>query len=273
MTNPPDDREFKIGPYRVLRHIAQGGMGAVYEVEDPDRPGRYALKLASQAKSENSKLFELHRALSSIPHPGIVTSHAIGTTQDGRCFQLLDLIDGQPAQVFAKSMGTPGSTARTTAVITLAIHLADAVAHLHEHNIIHRDIKSANVMVRKNQSACLIDFDAAILPGQPVRHGHFVGTYSYAPPEQIRGEAIDGRADIYSMGVLLYRMLSGRRPFEADTTEALIEQQLYDRPRLLDVQVQDIPDQVVELTMGMLEKEPEHRPQSASEVAQTLRQA
>jgi len=273
VTHTPDDSTFKIGPYRVVRHIAQGGMGAVYEVEDPERPGRYALKLAAQATTESSKLFTMHRALSSIPHPGIVTSHAIGTTQDGRSFQLLDLIDGQPAQVFAKAMGSPGHPTRTTAVITLAIHLADALAHLHHHRIIHRDIKSANVMVRADQSACLIDFDAAILPDQPIRTGRFVGTYSYAPPEQIRGETVDGRADIYAMGVLLYRMLCGRRPFEAETTEALIDHHLYTRPRLLDAQVEGIPEQVVNLTMRMLEKDPEHRPQSADEVAQSLRQA
>ena len=273
MTQTPADHDFKIGPYRVLRHIAQGGMGAVYEVEDPDRSGRYALKLAAHASKASSKFFEIHRVLSSAPHPGIVTSHAIGTTQDGRSFQLLDLIDGQPAQVFAKAMGTPGTPARTTAVVTLAIHLAEAVAHLHAHGIIHRDIKSANVMVRADQSACLVDFDSAILPGSTPALGRFIGTYSYAPPEQIRGEIVDGRADIYAMGTLLYRMLCGRRPFEAETTEALIDQQLYSRPRLLDAQVPDIPERIVTLIMSMLEKEPEHRPQSAKAVAQMLRQA
>ena len=83
---------------------------------------------------------------------------------------------------------------------------------------------------------------------------------------------MDGHADIYAMGVL-YRMLCGRRPFEAETTEALIDQQLYSRPRLLDAQVPDIPERIVTLIMSMLEKEPEHRPQSAKAVAQMLRQA
>lgn len=273
MTHTTNDRDFKIGPYRVVRHIAQGGMGAVYEVEDPERSGRYALKLAAQTSQVGDKLLEIHRALSSIPHPGIVTSHATGTTEDGRSFQLLDLIDGQPAQVYAKAMGAPGTPKRTAGVVTLAIQLAEAVAHLHQHAIVHRDIKSANVMVRANRSACLIDFDAAVLPDQPVRLGHFVGTYSYASPEQIRGEPVDGRTDIYAMGVLLYRMLCGRRPFEAETTSALIEQQLYARPPLLDAQVRDVPPRVVQLTMDMLEKEPEHRPQSALAVVETLQQA
>ena len=121
-------------------------------------------------------------------------------------------------------MGTPGSTVRTTAVITLAIHLADAVAHLHEHKIIHRDIKSANVMVRKNQSACLIDFDAAILPGQPVRHGHFVGTHCMPRPSRFAERRSTGQTSIpWASSCTECSPVS---PFEADTTEALIEQQL-----------------------------------------------
>jgi serine/threonine protein kinase len=273
VTQASDDSDFRIGPYRVLRHIAQGGMGAVYEVEDPSAPGRFALKLGANDGGQDPKLFQIHRALSSIPHPGIIACHAVGTTPDGRSFQLLDLIEGQPAQVFAKAMGAPGSPPRTTAVITLAIHLAEALAHLHKHDIIHRDIKSANVMVRADQTACLIDFGAAILPGLPARLGHFVGTYSYAAPEQIKGEAIDQRADIYAMGVLIYRMLSGRRPFEAETTEALIDLKLNTQAPRLDAQLKDIPPQVVALTMSMLETSPDSRPRSAGEVAQALRQA
>ena len=273
MTKAPNESDFKIGPYRVIRHIAQGGMGAVYEVEDPDRNGRYALKLGANMGARESKLFEIHRVLNSIPHPGIVTSHAVGRTPDGRSFQLLDLIQGYPAQVFAKGMGIPGTEPRSTAVITVAIHLAEAIAHLHKHNIIHRDIKSANVMVREDKSACLIDFGAAILPDQSPRLDHFVGTYSYAPPEQIQGRHVDGRADIYAMGVLLYRMLSGRRPFEAETTEALIDLHLYSKPTDLDAYVRDVPRQVRELAMSMMEKRAEDRPQSADEVARTLRQA
>ena len=236
MTQTPADHDFKIGPYRVIRHIAQGGMGAVYEVEDPARSGRYALKLAAQASKESSKFFEIHRVLSSAPHPGIVTSHAIGTTQDGRSFQLwTSSTDSRPSSRRPWVTWYSGANDRRR---DSGHPPREVVAHLHAHGIIHRDIKSANVMVRTDQSACLIDFDSAILPESPPTLGHFVGTYSYAPPEQIRGEAVDGRADIYAMGVLLYRMLCGRRPFEAETTEALIDQQLYARPRLLEL----VPD-------------------------------
>ena len=272
MTLSVREREFKIGPYRVIRHIAQGGMGAVYEVEDPTKDGHFALKLGANDHGRDPRFLQIHRALSRVPHPGIVNSHAVGTTPDGRSFQLLDLIHGEPAQVFARSMGSPGSRVRSTAVITVAIHLAEALAHLHNHSIIHRDIKSSNVMVRQDHSACLIDFGAAILPGLPMRPGRFVGTYSYAAPEHIRGEPLDGRADVYSMGVLLHRMLSGRPPFAADTTKDLIHQHLHAPPPRLDASLLDLPSTVVELTLAMLEKDPAHRP-NAQGVAQTLMQA
>lgn len=273
MTNQTHDTDFNIGPYRVIRHIAQGGMGAVYEVEDPKRGGRYALKLGSLHKAQGSKLFEIHRVLSAIPHPGIVASHAVGTTPDGRSFQLLDLIDGRPAQVFAKSEGLPGQQARTHAVITVGIHLAEAVDHLHKNQIIHRDIKSANVMVRTDKTACLIDFESALFPHTKTSLGRFVGTYTYAPPEQIRGMALDNRADIYAMGVLLYRMLTGQRPFQADTTESLIQMHLHQVPIEPRLRADGIPTMVNKIIMAMLEKEASNRPATAEQIASALRQA
>lgn len=273
MTLDSNDSDFRIGPYRVIRHIAQGGTSAVYEVEDRGQVRRYALKLCAPEDGKDSRLIEIHRTLGRIPHSGIVASHAVGNTPDGRCFQLLDLVQGVPAQVFAKNTGVPGSSVRTTAVITAAIRLAEALDHIHQHGIIHRDIKSSNVMVRDDNSACLIDFGASILPGQPHRPGHFVGTYCYAPPEQIRGDSLDGRADIYAMGVLLYRMLGGRLPFEAADTEALINLHMNSEPPPLGSRFPGVPPLVVNLTMSMLEKQRTNRPANAGEVARALRGA
>ena len=83
MNTPPEEIEFKIGPYRVIRHLAQGGTGAVYEVEDPSKPGRYALKLSATDGNDDAKMFEAHKVLSGIPHAGIVSSHATGTRRSG----------------------------------------------------------------------------------------------------------------------------------------------------------------------------------------------
>lgn len=271
MTDAPES-DFRIGPYRVLRHVAQGGMGAVYRVEDTDSGAHYAMKLAATNRNEAQHFALIHKHLSVIEHPGIVRSHRCGITEDGRHYMLFDFIGGSPSQVFAKSMGVPGTPARTTAVITVAIHLAEALDCLHERNIIHRDVKSANVLVRNDRSACLIDFDSAIMPGAPQTSGRFVGTYTYAPPEQIRGDSVDARSDVYAMGILLFRMLSGKRPFEGETPQDVMAQHLHRMPEPLDRWIPDAPPRVVRLIASMLEKDPRDRPASAKSVADMLRQ-
>ncbi len=275
MSNDPQNPEsdFRIGDYRVLRHVAQGGMGAVYRVEDPKTGEHYAMKLASTTGIEDDHFSHIHQVLRQLDHPGVIQSVRCGKTEDGRTFLLFPFVGGTPAQVFAKSIGVPGSPDRTTAVITVGIHLAEALAYLHEHDVIHRDVKSANVMVRDDKSACLIDFGSAIMPGIPPVPGRFVGTYTYASPEQIQGHEVDGRTDIYAMGVLLFRMLAGRRPFVADDKSILIEQHLHETAPSLEQWVNGVPSNVVQLIQRMLEKSREDRPQTADEVAAILRKS
>ena len=264
--------DFKIGRYSIVRHIAQGGMGAVYQVEDPETGEMFAMKLTSPETHARTQLEHIHRALSSFDHPGVLKSHRCGETDDGRAYMILDFVGGCPAQVFAKSMGLPGTPKRTTAVITVAIHVAEALDYLHQNQIIHRDIKSANVMVREDHTACIIDFDSVVMAHTPHKSGHFIGTYTYAPPEQIRGLPVNGQADVYALGVLLYRMLSGKRPFEAETTEALINMHLTETPAPLRKIVTDVPSSVARIVAQMLEKESHGRP-SARVIADRLRRA
>ena len=271
--NPNLESNFRIGEYRVLRHVAQGGTGAVYRVEDPQTGEHYAMKLAAVEGSEDKRFTQIHEVLRTLNHPGVVQSIRCGQTEDGRTFHLLPFVGGMPAQVFAKSIGVPGTPDRTTAVITVAIHLADALAYLHEHDVIHRDVKSANVIVRDDKSACLIDFGSAIMPGIPAEPGRFVGTYTYASPEQIQGHPVDGRTDIYAMGILLYRMLTGQRPFRAEDKNILVDQHLYEIPVSVDQCVNDVPSDVVTLIDRMLQKNPRDRPQTGRDVAAMLRQA
>jgi len=275
-TEPPDTVEsssdFRIGRYRIVRHVAQGGMGAVYQVEDPETGDIFAMKLTSPEPHARTRLEHIHRALSTFDHPGVLKSHRCGETSDGRAYMILDFVGGCPAQVFAKSMGTPGEEKRTTAVITVAIQVAEALDYLHQNNVIHRDIKSANVMVREDHSACIIDFDSVVMEHLPARAGHFIGTYTYAPPEQIRGHPVTDRADVYALGVLLYRMLSGKRPFEADTTEALINMHITEMPVPLQKLVPDLPSTVIQTVEQMLKKEPHDRP-SARTVVDRLRRS
>jgi len=186
---------------------------------------------------------------------------------------VFEMIDGVPSQVFAKSLGPAGTAERTTAVVTVGIHLAEALHYLHQNGIVHRDVKSANVLVRPDRSACLIDFDSAIMPGIPPIEGRFVGTYTYAPPEQLKGLPVDARADVYAMGVLLFRMLSGKRPFNADEPQAISEHHLHTPPPALDSIVTGVPNRVATLVHSMLHKNPRQRPPSAASVALRLRES
>ena len=222
---------------------------------------------------EGNRFKQIHQVLSHLNHPGIIRSVGCGETGDGRTYHLFQFVGGSPAQVFAKSMGTPGTPVRITAVITVCIHLAEALHYLHDHDVIHRDVKSANVIVREDKSACLIDFGSAIMPGLPTSLGHFIGTYTYASPEQILGKSVDGRTDIYAMGVLLFRMLTGRKPFDAKDTNLLVDQHLHERPKSVDKWVEGVPPPVVELVLAMLEKDAENRPSQAQVVADILRKA
>ncbi len=270
---PHSENNFQIGNYRVLRHVAQGGMGAVYRVEDPNTGEHYAMKLAAMDGREGARFKEIHQVLGQFDHPGIIRSMGCGQTKDGRTYHLFQFVGGSPAQVFAKSMGVPGTPDRTTAVITVSIHLAEALQYLHDNDVIHRDVKSANVIVREDKSACLIDFGSAIMPGLPASLGHFIGTYTYASPEQILGKAVDGRTDIYAMGVLLFRMLTGRKPFDATDANLLVDQHLHEQPKALDTFVGGVPREVVQLVQAMLEKEAQNRPPKAQDVADVLRKA
>ena len=263
---------YQIGTYEVVRHIAQGSDSSLYEVVCPASGVHRAMKLASKRDIRIRPLQRTYESLSRLHHPGIIKVHELSTTDDGRPFLIFDLIDGVPAQVYAKSLGPPGTTARTEAVITIGIQLAEALAYLHANDMVHRDIKSANVLVEPDTRVRLIDFGSALMPGatQPP-NAEFIGTYTYAPPEQIRGHPVSAHSDLYAMGVLMYRLLSGVRPFHADSPQEVARMHLEETAVPLTQRLSDLAPDVSSLVAQMMEKERSSRPSGASEVADRLR--
>jgi len=264
---------YTLGPYEVVRHIAQGGGAAIYEVLCPDTGEHRAMKLAARPDAQMRRLQRTFELLDRLSHPNVIGVHNLGATEDGRPYIIFDLVNGVPAQVFAKSVGRPGHPDRTASIITIAIQLADALQYLHAHDIIHRDIKSANVLVAPDLRVRLIDFGSALMPGvtQPPE-AEFIGTYTYAPPEQIKGHPVSAQSDLYAMGVLLYRLLSGVRPFSADSSEEMARMHLEETPVPLDARQPSIPAHLSILIAQMMEKDRSARPRSAREVAATLRE-
>lgn len=260
-----------IGPFRVLRAIAAGGMAEVYAVEDPTSGERFALKLLIAVKVALKRFNREYEAMTRLNHRGIVRVYHYGL-HNGHPWLTMELLRGVPAQPWVKRFGKPGAPERTAEVLRLGYHLARALNYVHERGLVHRDLKSANVLVLPDDRLKLVDFGTAHLSdADPMTaDGEFVGTYAYASPEQVLGQKIDGRSDLYSLGVLLYRLSTGRRPYSTNDPQQLIEAHTKGAvpdPRTL---IPGLPAGLAELIMQLMKKQPSERPQSAADVARRL---
>lgn len=271
MTEEPTPVPETIGPFRVLRAIAAGGMAEVYEVQDPHSGERFACKLLIAVKVALDRFNREYEAMTRLNHPGIVRVYHYGL-HEGHPWMSMELLRGTPAQPWVKKIGKPGSAVRTAEVLRIGYHLAMALDYAHQRGLIHRDLKSANVLILPDGRVKLVDFGTAHL-ADPIRaitnDGEFVGTYAYASPEQVSAKPIDQRSDIYSLGVLFYRLATGRRPFSTNDPASLVRSHLTETPpdpRTLAA----LPDALAGLIMKMMEKKPDDRPRSAAEVAAVL---
>ncbi|MCP4915648.1 MAG: protein kinase [Proteobacteria bacterium] len=262
-----------IGPYRVLRPLAQGGMAAVFEVEDPNTREHLALKLLTHRGLAMPRFAREFRALTRLDHPNIVRVYRFGVHESAP-YLTMELLDGLPVQAYAKSISRPGKPQRTREVLRIIACVADALEYLHNRGIVHRDLKSANILVLHDRRVKLLDFGTARIVTNSeniTRHGEFVGTFAYASPEQITGGTVDARSDLYSLGALLYRLCTGKRVFEADTPHKLARMHVEKAPRPPRELVPALPQAVESLILRMLEKDPARRPSSARQVAQAIR--
>ncbi len=264
----------QIGPYEVVRPIAQGGMAEVFEVRDPRTRERLALKLLVELKTSVKRFNREFEAMTRLNHPCIVRVFRYGF--HGRNPWLtMELLDGTPLQHRMKAVGAPGEPRRTAEGVRVGQNLASALSYLHDRGLIHRDLKSANVVILPDGRVKLIDFGTAHLvdPLERItREGDFIGTFTYAAPEQIVGGRVDARSDLYALGVLLYRLVTGRRPFRSDDPKLVAQMHLTDPPRPLRDYVPDLPPQLEKLILELMAKEPGQRPQTAGEVARRLDQ-
>lgn len=263
----------QIGPYRVLRPLAQGGMAAVFEVEDPNTREHIALKLLTHRGLAMPRFAREFRALTRLDHPNIVRVYRFGV-HDGAPYLTMELLDGLPVQAYAKSVSRPGKPVRTREVLRVIACVADALDYLHQRGIVHRDLKSANILVLHDRRVKLLDFGTARIitnSDHITRHGEFVGTFAYASPEQITGGTVDARSDLYSLGALLYRLCTGKRVFEADTPHKLARMHVERAPRPPREIVPALPEPVEALILRLLEKDPAKRPPTARSVADAIR--
>jgi len=264
------------GRYQIEELLGQGGMSAVYKATDPNLKRVVAIKLIHPHLSNDPdfvKRFEEEAtAVAQLRHPGIIQVYDFNHDDD-TYYMVLEFVPGETIQQHLKRLNDSGRHLSVPDAIQYIADICDAVAYAHQRGMIHRDIKPANLMLNVMGEAILMDFGIAkIVGGQ--RHtatGAVVGTAMYMAPEQIKGESPDRRADIYSLGVTLFEMLSGRPPFEADSAMTLMMMHVNDPVPDLRTLNPEVPDDLIAVINKSLAKSPDDRYQSASQMAAALR--
>jgi serine/threonine protein kinase len=210
-----------VGPYRVVNEIGRGGMGVVYLAEDTRLGRRVALKALSPALVSDPRQQERFRreamVAGSLSHPAIATIYALEEV-DGRFFIVSEYVPGEPLRIESERAPLPIGR-----VLDIGLQLADALAAAHEKGVVHRDLKPENILCLDDRRLKIVDFGLALVGGSAPTHprltgtGMLVGTPSYMSPEQLCGETVDFRSDLFCLGILLYELLLGQHPFESGT--------------------------------------------------------
>ncbi len=264
----------QLGPYHVERRIGAGGMGVVYQALDTRLRRPVALKLLPVAYGHDAAAKERFireaRAASALDHPNICTVHDIGESDDGRIFIVMAYYRGETLQQKLRRGPLAVAEARE-----LAIQVARGLAQAHEAGIVHRDVKPANVIVTERGEAKILDFGIAKIAGQAglTRPGDAPATPAYMSPERARGEEAGVLADVWSLGVVLFEMLAGRRPFPGDEAQAVIYQILNREPEPLEQACPEAPAALARTVAKAMAKDPAERHQSVAELLTDLESA
>jgi serine/threonine protein kinase/Tfp pilus assembly protein PilF len=271
-----------LGKYRLLEALGSGGMGEVYLAEDTRLGRRVALKLLPPETADHpEKIQRFEReaqTIASLNHPGIVTLHSIEEA-DGRRFLTMEHVEGQTLGSSIPRSGLPMKR-----LLPLAIALTDAVSAAHRQGILHRDLKPENVMLTPEGRLKVLDFGLAKLWADSAddedrttretqsvtQDGRIVGTVAYMSPEQAQGLPVDHRSDVFSLGILLYEMATGERPFQGRTNLSVLSSVLKDNPRPIHELREDVPRPLARMIQRALEKRPEDRYQSTTDLRRDL---
>jgi Tol biopolymer transport system component len=272
-----------LGHYRIVREIGAGGMGVVYQAEDITLGRQVALKiLPPELAADDDRRLRFARearAVAALNHPNIVTVHSVEES-GGIHFITMELVKGK---TLAETLPRQGFALGR--FFEIAIPLVDAVSAAHQQGIAHRDLKPANVMIGDDGRIKVLDFGLAKgMDGEPgrvgegptqytTRAGHTVGTPAYMSPEQAQGERVDTRSDIFSLGIVFYEMLTGRRPFEGGNPASVVSAILRDRPQPVNELQPTVPRALARLVDRCLAKSPLDRFQSAIDLRHSLEEA
>jgi serine/threonine protein kinase len=264
--------------YRLIRRLGEGSAGQVWEAENKLVARRVAVKilrddLARDVETRGRFMAEA-RAAGRIRHPNVVDVFDLGLTETGVPFMVMELCDGETLDMTLEARGAMGASY----ACDLLCQILAALESAHEIGIVHRDLKPGNVMVMHPRPdrpmAKVLDFGIAQgvhdTRPKPDERGRVFGTPSYMAPEQITGEPVDQRADLYSVGAIAYELLSGRPPFTGSSPELVLASVLSRPPKPLRAFVAELPEELEALVKRALEKDPADRPESARAFAREL---
>ena len=258
-----------IDRFEVVRELGRGSSGIVYLARDPTLGRRVAVKLLSpwlSANATSARRFRNEaRAASVLDHPRIATVYDIGSTDDNQMFIVMAYREGVTLRERIAQSAVP-----FTEAVTIAVAITDGLSAAHAHGIVHRDVKPENILLTEH-GACILDFGIAKLEGEAITlPGSALGTAAYMSPEQSQGLAVDQRSDIWSLGVVLYEMLFGVRPFTGARADVLIRSIREESPASLSPHNADVPSQLMTVVLRALEKSASRRFQTAAEMRGAL---
>lgn len=270
-TFPPHSR---IGRYQIEGVLGRGGMSIVYLARDDKLDRLVAVKVLKPGQSESSKsgrtLAEDAKTLSKLECPGIVPVYDYGEDEDGVCFFVMKYVAGDSLAAILESRRVPCISKAVEWTIQAAVALHGA----HQKGFTHRDIKPGNILIDESGDALIIDFGLAIHDSTQQNNAwEYAGTLAYMSPEQVRGEShlLDGRTDIWALGVVLFEMLAGRRPFNGETSTVLCEEILHRHPKPPRQFDEKIPAELERICLKCLSKGATERYSSAGDLAAELR--
>ncbi|PYX40918.1 MAG: hypothetical protein DMG81_04925, partial [Acidobacteria bacterium] len=263
----------KIGKYDVVEISGRGGMGVVYKANDPhlDRP--VAIKMITSGFAENpaqlKRFFVEAKSLASLVHPNIVTVYDLGDF-NGNPYLVMQYLEGEDLDTVLAARRTLSLLDKTNIII----QVCEGLSYAHHRNVVHRDIKPANIMLCKDGGIKIFDFGIAKMGDQNVTKSasQIVGTLYYMSPEQVNGQTVDGRTDLFSTGVVLYQMVTSHLPFEGESTTTTLLKITREPPPPLKNFLTVFPPELEAIVLRALAKDRDERYQSADELALDLRQ-